>query len=263
MIFHFIRFILFTIIIVPSLQSKNIRVMSYNIHHGRGTDDKVDLDRIANLINDWNPDLVALQEVDNATSRSNFMNQTDTLAFKTEMFSIFGKNIDVFGGEYGNAVLSRYPIIHSENRKLPKVGNSEQRGLLAVWIQLKDKDDLTVFISTHFDHREKNAERLKSVEKIKFWIDRGDFGSDLIFAGDLNDTPSSKIILTMNTFCDGTNQSDKYKTYPAENPDRQLDYIYTCNKGEYIIDSYHVINASIFSDHLPLISDIIYQPEKY
>ena len=146
--------------------------MSYNIHHGRGTDDKVDLDRIANLINDWNPDLVALQEVDNATSRSNFMNQTDTLAFKTEMFSIFGKNIDVFGGEYGNAVLSRYPIIYSENRKLPKVGNSEQRGLLAVWIQLKDKDDLTVFISTHFDHREKNAERLKSVEKIKFWIDR-------------------------------------------------------------------------------------------
>ena len=60
MIFHFIRFILFTIIIVPSLQSKNIRVMSYNIHHGRGSDDKVDLDRIAKLINDWNPDLVAL-----------------------------------------------------------------------------------------------------------------------------------------------------------------------------------------------------------
>ena len=82
------------------------------------------------------------------------MNQTDTLALKTKMFSIFGKNIDVFGGEYGNAVLSRYPIIFSENRKLPKVGNSEQRGLLAVWVQLKDKDDLTVFISTHFDHRE-------------------------------------------------------------------------------------------------------------
>ncbi len=263
MIFHFIRFILFTIIIVPSLQSKNIRVMSYNIHHGRGSDDKVDLDRIAKLINDWNPDLVALQEVDNATSRSNFMNQTDTLALKTKMFSIFGKNIDVFGGEYGNAVLSRYPIIHSENRKLPSIGNSEQRGLLAVWVQLKDKDNETVFISTHFDHREKDTERLKSVEKIKFWIDRGDFGNDFIIAGDLNDTSSSKIILTINTFCDGTNQSDKYKTYPAENPDRQLDYIYTCNKGEYIIDSYHVINAPIFSDHLPLISDIIYQLEKY
>ena len=41
---------------------------------------------------------------------------------------------------------------------------------------------MTVFISTHFDHREKNAERLKSVEKIKFWIDRGDFGDDLIIA---------------------------------------------------------------------------------
>mgnify|MGYP005746423061 CR=1 FL=1 len=70
------------------------------------------------------------------------------------------------------------------------------------------------------------------------------------------------IILTMNTFCDGTNQSDKYKTYPAENPGRQLDYIYTCNKGEYIIDSYHVIDAPIFSDHLPIISDIFYKSGK-
>ena len=246
-------------LVLSFLQSKNMRIMSYNIHHGRGTDDRVDLARIAKLINDWSPDLVALQEVDNSTSRSNFMNQTDTLALKTKMFSIFGKNIDVFGGEYGNAVLSRYPIIHSENRKLPRIGNSEQRGLLAIWIQLKDKDDLTVFISTHFDHRVKNAERLKSVEKIKFWIDRGDFGNDLIIAGDLNDTPSSKIILTMNTFCDGTNQSDKYKTYPSENPTSQLDYIYTCKKGKYKIDSYHVINSPVFSDHLPIICDIIYQ----
>ena len=258
MTFSPVRFLLFIVLVLSCLQSKNIRIMSYNIHHGRGTDDKVDLGRIAKLINDWSPDLVALQEVDNATSRSSFMNQTDTLASKTRMFSIFGKNIAVFGGEYGNAVLSRYPIIHSENRKLPRIGNSEQRGLLAVWVQLKDKDDLTVFISTHFDHRERNAERLKSVEKIKFWIDRGDFGNDLIVAGDLNDTPSSKIILTMNTFCDGTNQSDKYKTYPSKNPTSQLDYIYTCNKGEYIIDSYHVINSPVFSDHLPIICDLIY-----
>ena len=258
MTFFPVRFLLFIVVVLSFLHSKNIRIMSYNIHHGRGTDDKVDLGRIAKLINDWSPDLVALQEVDNATSRSNFMNQTDTLASKTKMFSIFGKNIAVFGGEYGNAVLSKYPIIHSENRKLPRIGNSEQRGLLAVWVQLKDNDDLTVFISTHFDHRKKNTERLKSVEKIKFWIDRGDFGNDLIIAGDLNDTPSSKIILTMNTFCDGTNQSDKYKTYPSENPTSQLDYIYTCNKGKYIIDSYHVIDAPVFSDHLPIISDIIY-----
>lgn len=258
MTFSPVRFLLFIVVVLSFLQSENIRIMSYNIHHGRGTDDKVDLDRIAKLINDWSPDLVALQEVDNVTSRSSFMNQTDTLASKTRMFSIFGKNIDVFGGEYGNAVLSRYPIIHSENRKLPRIGNSEQRGLLAVWVQIKNKDGLTVFISTHFDHREKNSERLKSVEKIKFWIDRGDFGDDLIIAGDLNDTPSSNVILTINTFCDGSNQSSKYKTFPSRKPERQLDYIYTCNKGKYIIDSYHVIDAPIISDHLPIICDIIY-----
>ena len=258
MMFKYTRFIFVIILLLSSLQSKNIRVMSYNIHHGRGTDDKIDLNRVAKLINDWSPDLVALQEVDNITSRSNFMNETDTLSSKTKMFSVFGSNINVFGGEYGNAILSKYPIIHWENRNLPRVGDSEQRGLLAAWIQLKDRDNVTVFISTHFDHRVKDVERLKSVEKIKFWIDRGDFGDDLIIAGDLNDTPSSNVILTINTFCDGSNQSSKYKTFPSRKPERQLDYIYTCNKGKYIIDSYHVIDAPIISDHLPIICDIIY-----
>ena len=118
MMFKYTRFIFVIILLLSSLQSKNIRVMSYNIHHGRGTDDKIDLNRVAKLINDWSPDLVALQEVDNITSRSNYMNETDTLSSKTKMFSVFGKNINVFGGEYGNAILSKYPIIHWENRKI-------------------------------------------------------------------------------------------------------------------------------------------------
>ena len=258
MIFYPTRLILFLVTFLSLLESNNLRVMSYNIHHGLGIDGKLDLNRIARLINNWGPDLIALQEVDNMTSRSNFMNETDTLASRTNMYSVFGKNVEVFGGEYGNAVLSKYPIVHSENRKLPRDGNSEQRGILAVWIQLKYKDDLTVFISTHFDHREKETERLKSVEKIKFWIDRGDFGDDLIIAGDLNDTPSSKAILKINSFCDGSNQSKYYKTYPSQNPVKQIDYVYTYKKGKYLIDDYHVVDAPIFSDHLPIVCDMIY-----
>ena len=238
MTFQYTRFILLVLMAFSALSSKNMRIMSYNIHHGRGMDGEVDLDRVAKLINDWSPDLVALQEVDNVTSRSNYMNETDTLSSKTKMFSVFGKNINVFSGEYGNAILSKYPIIHWENRKLPRVGSSEQRGALVAWVQLKDKDKLTVFLSTHLDHRIKDSERLKSIEKIKFWIDRGDFGDDIIIAGDLNDTPSSNAILIMNTFCDGSNQSSKYKTFPSQNPQRQLDYIYACKKGKYIFDSY-------------------------
>ena len=139
MMFQYTRFILLIILLLSSLQSKNIRVMSYNIHHGRGTDDKIDLNRVAKLINDWSPDLVALQEVDNITSRSNYMNQTDTLSSKTKMFSIFGKILMFSVANMVMQFLSKYPIIHSENRKLPRIGNSEQRGLLAVWVQLKDK----------------------------------------------------------------------------------------------------------------------------
>ena len=234
------------------------RVMTYNIHHGEGTDSILDIKRIAQVINKWSPELVALQEVDNGTTRSGNINEADTLAMLTEMHSVFGKNIDVFGGGYGNAVLSKYPIIRSENRKLPRVNNGEPRGVLAVWVQLPKTNDTLVFISTHFDHRLDPEERVRSTEQIKSWIVRGDFGDDIILAGDLNDIPSSDIIIVFNSICDGSNQSARYKTFPSDSPDRQIDYIFACRKGRYAIDSFHVIDEPIISDHLPLIGDIIF-----
>ena len=51
MTFFPVRFLLFIVVVLSFLHSKNIRIMSYNIHHGRGTDGKVDLGRIANFIN--------------------------------------------------------------------------------------------------------------------------------------------------------------------------------------------------------------------
>jgi len=245
-------------LILDVCASQEIRVMTYNIHHGKGTDDKIDMERIAKVINDWSPDLVALQEVDDNTTRSGNINEVDTLAILTQMYSVFGKNIDIFDGGYGNAILSKYPIIRSENRRLPRVNNGEQRGLLAVWLDLPNNDKDFVFISTHFDHRKNPKERKESTENIKNWIARGDFGDEFILAGDFNDIPSSDVILVFNSICDGSNQSSKYKTYPSDSPSRQIDYIFACKKGRYSIESFHVINEPIISDHLPLISDIIF-----
>ena len=66
------------------------RVMTYNIHHGEGTDSILDIKRIAQVINKWSPELVALQEVDNGTTRCGNINEADTLAMLTEMHSVFG-----------------------------------------------------------------------------------------------------------------------------------------------------------------------------
>lgn len=84
-----------------------LRVLSYNIHHGRGTDNQVDLARIAKVISDSQADLVALQEVDHGTRRTGGVDQTSELGRLTGMHSQFCKQIDYDDGEYGQALLSR------------------------------------------------------------------------------------------------------------------------------------------------------------
>jgi endonuclease/exonuclease/phosphatase family metal-dependent hydrolase len=85
-------------------QSK-INVLSYNIHHGEGTDGVIDLIRIADLIKNVNADFVALQEVDNGVERTHGINKADSLQKLTGMYYSFNKNISYQCGEYGNAIL--------------------------------------------------------------------------------------------------------------------------------------------------------------
>ncbi|ELP32150.1 endonuclease/exonuclease/phosphatase [Rhodopirellula baltica SWK14] len=107
-------FVLRSPIVLAQEQETNstirLRVLSYNIHHGRGTDGKIDLDRLANVIRSVDPDLVAVQEVDQNTRRNGMVNQVETLAVQTSLHGEFAKQIDYDGGEYGQAVLSKYPV---------------------------------------------------------------------------------------------------------------------------------------------------------
>src|SRR5687768_14745518 len=109
-------------------QPKNVsmRVMTYNIHHGEGTDGKIDLERIAKLITDNKVDLVALQEVDRNTERTGRRDMLAELAKLTGMNVAFGSNLQLQGGEYGNAVLCRGRIYWQENRRLPQIVPGEQ-----------------------------------------------------------------------------------------------------------------------------------------
>src|SRR5688572_8882435 len=93
-----------------------LRVLTYNIHHGEGTDGVFDLARIAEVIKSARADLVALQEVDQGTDRAGGVNQLDELARLTGMHAEFGKAMDYMNGGYGVAVLSRWPLVRAHNR---------------------------------------------------------------------------------------------------------------------------------------------------
>ena len=96
-----------------------LRVVSYNIKHGRGNDDTVDLERTARVLRAQNPDIVALQEVDERVRRSGSVPQADSLGRLLGMSAAFGGFMDYQGGQYGMAILSRYPIVSINPIRLP------------------------------------------------------------------------------------------------------------------------------------------------
>ena len=101
------------------LDHPSLRVMTYNIHHGQGMDGELDLERIAALIRENDPDLVALQEVDLLTNRTARVDQAAELARLVRMHHAFARFMFYDGGEYGLAVLSKSPIVESRIISLP------------------------------------------------------------------------------------------------------------------------------------------------
>src|SRR6266481_8454327 len=94
-----------------------LRVMTYNIHVGVGMDKKLNLQRIADVINGQHPDLIGLQEVDRGVKRTEGRDEITELAKLTAMNYAFAHNLDYQGGQYGVAILSRFPIGNIDHRK--------------------------------------------------------------------------------------------------------------------------------------------------
>ena len=234
-------------------QNLRLRILSYNIHHAEGVDGKLDVPRIAQVILSVEPDLVALQEVDKNTTRTGKVNQDIELANITKMNSVFGSNITFQGGQYGNAILSKFPIIKNKNFLLPNVDSGEQRGLLRSQIQISNKENV-LFFSTHLDHRRSDTERLASAEAINQIISL-DNKSPAILAGDFNDVPESPTLKELGKLWLRTNKKI-LKTIPASKPSRQIDYIFVQPKERWKIIESQVLDEDIASDHRAIFSII-------
>lgn len=138
-----------------SAHGDSLRIMSYNIHNGIGMDGKVDYARIANVISDVNPDVVALQELDSITHRSP-VNVLEEIASVTGMNYVFGPAISYGGGKYGIGVMSKEKPLNVRNVSLP--GREEARTLLVV------EFEKYIFLATHFSLTA--ADQIKSIEVI-------------------------------------------------------------------------------------------------
>ncbi|QEG02286.1 Endonuclease/Exonuclease/phosphatase family protein [Stieleria maiorica] len=233
-----------------------LRVLSYNIHHGEGVDGKLDVERIARVISSVNPDIVALQEVDQNVSRSGSVDQPRELARLTKMDVVFGANIDLQGGHYGNAVLSRFPILRHQNRLLPNIDDGEQRGVIEAEIQVPSATTPIVVWATHFDHRRDDRERFASAAAIEQWIaDRGKTSDEqpMLLMGDLNDVAGSRTLTRLETHWTRVNDV-ALPTIPVANPTRQIDFILYRPQSRWQVIETRVLDESVASDHRALLS---------
>lgn len=228
-----------------------LRILCYNIRHGRGMDEVVNLTRTANVIKAWNPDLVAVQEVDRGTQRTDKVDQPKILAEKLGMHCVFGKAIDHQGGDYGLVILSRFPILEDRMVFLPQEGQREQRGLQIATIGIPDaKGKVIRLANTHLGLTQ--TEREAQIDKIISLLPEG--GTPVILAGDFNARPDSTVVARLlSTWKEATDPaSGKYITPEVSSLFGRIDYIFFRAKDPFTILESGTIDDTITSDHKPV-----------
>lgn len=237
-----------------------LRVMTYNIHHAEGTDNVIDLDRIADVINAASPDIVALQEVYQAMDLvGNDFFQLDGLAALTGMQAYFGPALTIppaFGtGEYGNGVLVRsdITITGTANHPLPNPAAGEPRALIEMGLSWNDAGSTVEFtlLATHFD----NASETNRLAQAAFANSLvAGSSTPALLAGDLNANLGSAPMQLV--YDEWTNTSG---------PISQIDYVLyrgtdqwnVVEPGQFIVNS----TTQVASDHFPLLAVVEFVPE--
>lgn len=235
-----------------------LKILSYNLRFG----ELASLQELADFINQENPDVVALQEVDILTHRERAVHQNgrnfiSELAYYTKMLSAFGKTINYRGGYYGIGVLSKYPIIKSERiLLLYPPGSREQRAYLVTTIELPNGKHIN-FVSTHLEYTNNQGVREIQVEALNKDLLNRDIPT--IICGDFNATPNAKEIKEGMEAWKHVSTDDF--TILDNNPTSKIDYIFC-----YPQSSWEFIRAETpdvrLSDHLPITATIKLVSEK-
>jgi endonuclease/exonuclease/phosphatase family metal-dependent hydrolase len=231
-----------------------VRVLTYNIRHGEGMDRVYDLARLADIIKAAEPDLVALQEVDNGTERSGRTNQLEVLAGLLGMHGEFGRAIDFQGGQYGVAILSRWPLNYPDNRALPATPPYyEPRTALTVFSRAGERGPLIQFTTTHLDDARDSPDRMEQAMALNDLLVAGD-GRPSILAGDFNARGEAELLAILGAHW--TNITDAIIPDGGSRNIRGLrsDFVFFRPADRWRVVDWQVIDAPVASDHRPVLA---------
>lgn len=255
-----------------SAYAELINIMSYNTRHSEQHDGVVSVTSIADKIVREKADIILLQEVDNKTQRTGMVDQTAEIARLSGMkYYKFGSFFDYDGGQYGMAIISRYPIDASYN--IPLAPGPEPRTSLNATVNINGKKLEVAGVHLYRDLKERTAQAQGIIDYFK------DNKNPLFVAGDFNTTfVNSKPTKVEETTIDHSNDSELIKlltanwTHLEKRGDKtsfpsgfmwdddgegnvEIDHAFVKNISLNAIKDHYLVEG-IVSDHKPLITVI-------
>lgn len=235
--------------------TNKITVMSYNVKYCSPYNSTIpDVDSIAKVILQANPDIVFLQELDRNTTRSGKVDQLAVLSEKTDLpYTTYGKAIDYQGGESGLGILSRYQLSDPQVFQLPRVEIPDTyvsyRILVKATITVADKK--VTIANTHLELTQQNRDlQVPEINKVL-----SASNSPVILGGDFNATPDNNTMQTFFSYGFEKTCLQGCNTITSYVPAREIDYILYRPESKFNIISHDVI-STMASDHMPIVSVI-------
>ena len=221
----------------------SIKIMTYNIRHGKGLDNRQQFLRITDLVRNTRPDILGINELDCYNPRSKLENQPRLLADTLGYEFVFHPILKLGWALYGNGLFSRWPIVDYKLHRLP--GTKEPRGCIEAKIQ--HPQGLIRVITLHLGLGQ--GEQEEQLTKVALIVGKSVFPT--LVTGDFNRTLGSEVgvLGLLDTYTIA--EMDNGNTFPANNPTLRIDYI-LCTK-HFQVEKVWVVESQA-SDHLPVVA---------
>jgi endonuclease/exonuclease/phosphatase family metal-dependent hydrolase len=236
-----------------------VRVVTYNIHHAAGMDDRYDVERIAGVLGALAPDLVALQEVHSRTRTAKGEDQSAQVGSALGLTNFFAKAMDHDGGGYGVAVLSRWPALASANHPLPGLANTEPRAAAAILVEAAPSVRVR-FLGTHLDHLRDPGSRALQIARLVGALGV-DTNTPAILAGDFNCALEAPEITPLLAGWRAAWTNGTAPTWPADRPRKPIDHVLVRPAHRWRVLECRAVDEQVASDHRPVLAVLELLPE--
>ena len=239
-----------------------LRIVTYNVHRCRGIDNRERPGRIVDVLGEIDADVIALQEVLSIKGKTREKDQARFIAEELGINHVTGENRQLNGGDYGNMVLSRFPLRLVRNHDI-SVRARERRGCLHTDVDVAGADTVHVFnvhLGTAYLERRHQGRRLVEEEILS----NRELKGARIMLGDFNEWTrglTTRLLRAHLKSVDVRSYLQRARTFPGILPILHLDHIYFEDRLDLKGLAVHRSRkALVASDHLPLVADFALPP---